>query len=62
MHVVDYGLRCEFDGGGWSRMRFFDRPALIELVTEDLSERYLVVGALTAEAPRFWTWTRGVVG
>ncbi|WP_133512509.1 ExeA family protein [Candidatus Thiosymbion oneisti] len=50
VRVMDYGLRCEFDGGGWSRMRFFDRPALIELVTEDLSERYLVIGGLDAEA------------
>lgn len=50
MRVMDYGLRCEFDGGGWSRMRFFDRPAVIELVTEDLAERYLAIGALDAEA------------
>ena len=50
MRVMDYGLRCELGRGDWSRVRFFDRPALIELVTGDLAERYLAIGALDAEA------------
>ncbi|MCG6862045.1 MAG: AAA family ATPase [Chromatiaceae bacterium] len=50
IRVRDYGLRCERDSGGWDRMRFFDRPALVRLVTEDLREVYLVIGALDAEA------------
>lgn len=47
--VADYGLRCEIDRGGWSRMRFFDRPALIELTSAKGGEGFAAVGALDTE-------------
>lgn len=46
--VMNYGLRCEVDGGGWSRMRSMDRPALVELAAADLSDGYAVIGAIDA--------------
>lgn len=50
VRVTDYGLRCELDRGGWSRMRLFDRPALVKLATEGLPEGYAAIGALDTEA------------
>ncbi len=47
--VTDYGLRCELDQGGWNRMRFFDRPALIKLETAEGRDGFAVVGALDAD-------------
>jgi general secretion pathway protein A len=47
--VMNYGLRCEFDRGGWSGMRFLDRPALIKLEVEDGSNGFAAVGALDTD-------------
>jgi general secretion pathway protein A len=47
--VKDYGLRCELARGDWNSMRFFDRPALIELKGADLGDRYAAIGELDGE-------------
>jgi general secretion pathway protein A len=47
--VADYGLRCELGEGGWSGMRFFDRPALINLASGEDSDGFAAVGALDTE-------------
>lgn len=47
--VADYGLRCELGEGGWSGMRFFDRPALIHLASGEDSDGFAAVGALDTE-------------
>jgi general secretion pathway protein A len=47
--VTDYGLRCELDQGGWSGMRFFDRPALIRLAADEGADGYAAVGAFDDE-------------
>lgn len=47
--VRDFGLRCEAAQGDWEEMRFFGRPALIELTAEDGEKRYAVIRALDSE-------------
>jgi general secretion pathway protein A len=47
--VRDYGLSCELARGSWDDMRFFDRPAVIELKDAGLIDGYAAVGALDAE-------------
>lgn len=47
--VMDYGLRCEPVQGGWSSVRFFDRPALIKLEVDDAADRFAAVGGLDEE-------------
>lgn len=44
--VKRFGLSCEHDEGGWSRLRDFDRPALLRLNDPEGRERYAVLGAL----------------
>jgi general secretion pathway protein A len=47
--VDSFGLRCESDEGGWSRLRDFDRPALLLLRDAEGKEGYAVLGALGDE-------------
>jgi general secretion pathway protein A len=47
--VASFGLSCEEDVGGWSRLRDFDRPALLRLRDGDGNEGYAALGALGAE-------------
>jgi general secretion pathway protein A len=47
--VDSFGLRCETDEGGWSRLRDFDRPALLRLRDESGREGFAALGALDAE-------------
>jgi general secretion pathway protein A len=47
--LESFGLSCEEDMGGWSRLRDFDRPALLRLRDADGNEGYAVLGALGAE-------------
>jgi len=49
VRVMDYGLRCELVQGGWSSLRYVDRPALIKLATNDADDGYAVVGGLDSE-------------
>jgi general secretion pathway protein A len=47
--LTSFGLSCENDQGGWSRLRDFDRPALLRLRDAAGKEGYAVLGALNAE-------------
>ena len=47
--VDSFGLRCETDEGGWSRLRDFDRPALLKLRDGDGNQGFAALGALDAE-------------
>lgn len=49
VRVMDYGLRCELVQGGWSSMRYVDRPALVKLAANDAKDGYAVVGRLDSE-------------
>lgn len=44
-----FGLSCENDEGGWSRLRDYDRPALLRLRDSQGNEGYAAIGALDAE-------------
>jgi len=47
--VKRFGLSCENDEGGWSRLRDYDRPALLRLRDADGNEGYVALVALDAE-------------
>jgi general secretion pathway protein A len=47
--LVTFGLRCEPDQAGWSRLRDFDRPALLVLVDPDGRTGYAVLGELDTD-------------
>ena len=47
--IQRFGLACEQDQGGWSRLRDFDRPALLKLQDEVGNQGYAVLSALRAE-------------
>ncbi|MEA3273868.1 MAG: AAA family ATPase [Pseudomonadota bacterium] len=47
--VASFGLRCEYDQGGWKGLRFFDRPALLRLQDAEGNDGYAVLGALDKE-------------
>ena len=47
--VDSFGLRCESDSGGWSRLRDFDRPALLRMRDPEGNEGYVALGSLDAE-------------
>ena len=48
--VDRFGLRCETDQGGWSRLRDFDRPALLRLRDAQDREGFVPLVGLDAEA------------
>jgi general secretion pathway protein A len=47
--LESFGLSCANDEGGWSRLRDFDRPALLRLRDAQGREGYAALGALDAE-------------
>ncbi len=47
--IQRFGLACEVDQGGWSRVRDFDRPALLKLQDERGNSGYAALSALQAE-------------
>jgi general secretion pathway protein A len=47
--VASFGLRCETDEGGWSRLRDYDRPALLKLRDGEGNQGFAALGALDAE-------------
>jgi general secretion pathway protein A len=47
--LESFGLSCESDMGGWSRLRDFDRPALLRLRDADGNEGYAALAALATE-------------
>ncbi|NVZ08586.1 AAA family ATPase [Allochromatium humboldtianum] len=47
-HIRPFGLGCESEQGRLSHVRFFNLPALLRLVDQDGTARYLVLGELDA--------------